>query len=250
MKVTRVFPPTCLGFLAAALLAAAGPGRALADFKVQYAIGSDTFTVTDNGAGDLDPTVGTIFISRTVDSVTLAITANSNKGSLEPAAQVQDATVNIQNTASVSQQVRITVTDNNFTVPGTAGNSAVLQSRLGISSIGGVVSPLTGTFTSFTDNGNAEFGKTFSTPPQQMVFPLPPSEQLKEAIFVRDGNYSVTNEFLLSLPANQEFGASFTGTTRVFLTPAPANMVLLLSSLPIIGLCWWAMRRTPPGLAA
>ena len=250
MRVSRVCSPTCLAFLAAALLAAAGPGRARADFKVQYAIGSDTFTVTDNGAGDLDPTVGTIFISRTVDQVTLAITANSNKGSLEPAAQVQDATVNIQNAANVPQQVRITVTDNNFTVPGTTGNSVVLQSRLGISSIGGVVTPLTGTFTSYTDNGNAEFGKTFSTPAQNMVFPLPPSEQVKEAIFVRNGQYSVTNEFLLNLPANQEFGASFTGTTRVFLTPAPTNVVLLLSSLPIIGLCWWAMRRRPPGLPA
>src|SRR5262249_39926691 len=103
MRVSRVVPRTCFGFLAAALLAAAGSGHARADFKVQYAIGSDTFTVTDNGAGDLDPTVGTIFISRTVDQVTLAITANSNRNSLEPAAQVQDATVNIQNAANVAQ---------------------------------------------------------------------------------------------------------------------------------------------------
>jgi hypothetical protein len=250
MNTARGRPLTCLILVAAALCAAAAPGRARADFKVQYAIGSDVTTVTDNGAGDLDPTVGTIFISRTVDQVTLSIAANSNKGSAEPAAQVQDATVNIQNTANVAQNVRISVTDTNFTVPGTTGNTATLQSRLGISSIGGVVTPLTGTFTSYTDNSNAEFGKAFGTPSQNLVFLLPPSEQLKEANFTRAGNYSLTNEFLLTLPANQEFGASFTGTSRVFLTPAPTSALLLLSSLPALGLCWWALRRNRHGVAA
>ena len=119
MIISRKVPLTCLGLLAAALVVATAPGRARADFKVQYAIGADVTTVTDNGAGDLDPTVGTIFISRTVDQVTLAIVANTNKGWPEPAAQVQDATVNIQNTAGVAQSARITVTDNNFVVPGT-----------------------------------------------------------------------------------------------------------------------------------
>jgi len=250
MIISRKVPLTCLGLLAAALVAATAPGRARADFKVQYAIGADVTTVTDNGAGDLDPTVGTIFISRTVDQVTLAIVANTNKGSPEPAAQVQDATVNIQNGAGVAQTARITVTDNNFTVPGTTGQSVVLQSRLGISSIGGNINPITGTFTSYTDNNNAEFGKTFNTPPQNMLFPLPQSEQLKEAIFQRSGIYSVTNEFLLNLPANQEFGASFTGTTRVFITPVPNNVALLLSALPAIGLVGWALRRHRTGTPA
>lgn len=239
-----------LGAVAITLFVSAVAPRAHADFKVEYGVGANMTTVADNGVGDLDPLAGSIFISKTVDQVTFAIVANSNRLTPEVAAQVQDATVNIQNAASVSQSARITITDTGFTFPGSPGNSAILESRLGISSVGGQRTALTGTFQSYADNSNAEFGRAISTSPQNLSFPLPMSEQFRQTLFIRGTQYSMSNEFLLTLPANQENGAAFTGTTRVYLSPAPANLVLLASALPTLGLFGWIVRRRRPALVA
>src|SRR5262245_21755488 len=225
----------CVGAFAACSVLTVFAPAVRADFKVDYGVGGNMTVVVDNGVGDLDPTAGSIFISKTVDQVTFAIVANSNRLTPEITAQVQDATVNIQNQAGVSQSARITITDTGFTFPGVPGNGAVLESRLGISSIGGPNTHLTGTFESFADTSNAEFGKSVSTPKQTMSLPLPPGEQFRQTSFTRGDQSSMSNEFLLNLPALQENGAAFTGTTRVFLSPAPANLVLLASSLPVLG---------------
>jgi len=249
MNVSKKFQQGIGVFAVALTMSLAGLQSARADFKVQYDVGGTVNTVTDNMAGDLDPTVGTIFISTTVNQVTLAIAANSNRNNPEPAAQIQDATVNVQNTGGVAQAVRLTITDTGFTFPGMAGTPAVLQSRLGVSSVGGQNTPLTGTFQSFEDNGNAEFGTTISTSPQVVSFPLPADQQIREQLFTRSETYSLTNTFLLTLPAGMENGASFTGTTRVFAAvPLPGNIALLASVVPALGLISWVVsrrRRTP-----
>lgn len=240
--------PSILFLAAAAILAVGSSARA--DFRVEYGVGGNMTTVVDNGAGDLDPTVGTIFISRTVDQVVFAIAANSNRTTPESNSQVQDATVNIQNIASSSQNVRIAITDTGFTFPMAGGDPVILQSRLGISSIGGTNTALTGTFQSFADNNNTPFGTEISTSPQNMSFPLPLSEQIRETVFIRADEYSLSNVFLITLPANQENGASFTGTTRVLPTPVPGNVVLLGTAMPLIGLCLWAAGRRRPAAMA
>jgi hypothetical protein len=233
----------CSGAVAVWLAAIAFVPRARADFKVEYGVGANLTVVVDNGVGDLDPTAGSIFISKTVDQVTFSIVANSNRLTPEVTAQVQDASVNVQNLDGRAHVAQITITDTGFTFPGVAGNTAVLESRLGISSIGGPNTHIGGTFQSFADNNNAEFGKTISTTKQPLNFPLPPADQFRQTLFTRGDAYSMSNEFMLTLPPNQENGAAFTGTTRVFLTSAPANVVLLTTALPVLGLCGWVVRR-------
>ncbi len=241
-KLRPVWKGAC--WLAAAVALAMLPATARADFKVSLTVAGSNIVVTDNLAGDLDPAAGSIFIAGTLNSVNYNIAVNSNKNEpSEPQAQIQDATVNIQNQSGVSRSIQIAITDTGFTKPGAAGTPARLQSQLGISSIGGENSPLTGTFQSYADNSNAEFGTEFSTPVQNMLFPLPPSEQLKEILFTRSGTYSLSSAFDITLPANQQLGAAFTGTTRVLAIPAPDNILLLASSTPLLGLCGWFLRR-------
>lgn len=232
--------------LGAVLAVAALPASTRADFKVTFGVGFDMVAVVDNGAGDLNSAVGSISISQTINQVSFEIIANSNRTDLSGGLpQIQDSTVHIMNSGQTAQRAQIAMTDTGFTLSGSAGTAATLQSQLGISSLGGVNTRVTGSFNSYVDNSNTEFGMAIGTASQRLLFPLPPEDQLKEKDFLMGDVFSLTNVFNLVLPAQQRNGAAFTGTTLVASAPEPSSALLVGMALPTLAIagCYFGRQR-------
>jgi len=228
---------------------AAAPTLSFADFELKIdafqggsSIGS--LTIMDNGAGDADSTPGRILFTGTgtflaANNIDALISAFSNRTMSLPISQLQDATISLQNMSNTPTRILIQVSDTGFTTPGSSGTKLIMSSKLGISSVG--VGATTGIFQSFEDNGDVQFGHQNPTPAQIFAFPVPVPEE--DLLLTRSGSYSLTSMFDLNMPANQILAAAFTGTTEMAVIPAPSNLLLLASVLPLLPLGLRFLRR-------
>jgi hypothetical protein len=244
MLRTRV---VALVALLAGALVFAMPPPVEAGFVLKFSeAGFADLLVRDNQTGDDDPAAGSIRYLNNYGSFTIDIVVGkSNSGNVGDVARLEIGALNITNTANAERTLTISLSDTGYTFPGGVGSPLILFSTAAgtISNRGGTV-----TFQSFADASNVEFGLGFGT--DQLVFVNPPrstatpfSGQTSRGGFTASGAFSLTNITTITLPAGGDLN-SFSGKTELII-PAPGGLVLLLSGVPLIGLCWLRRRRQP-----
>jgi hypothetical protein len=216
--------------LAAAGLLVAAPAKA----ALLLNVGGNV--VTDNGAGDLDPSVGTINNTSTVGGFGVAITiAESTSPGNSTAGLLQISNLSIQNQSSGTGSLTITVSDNNYTAPGAGGVPMTLESDIGGTFSKGAAIGNTVTFQSFADPANGQ--PTALNPTPLLSFSKATSSTTEsfsgsnQGGFTRAaGPYSLTNVTTITLAAGGQVNIS--GTTTASAVPEPASLgVLALGGL-------------------
>jgi hypothetical protein len=190
--------------------------------------------ITDNGAGDTDPTVGRIINTTVVGGFGVAITvAASNSPGTPTNGLLQVQSLDVQNLNPNPATLMIRVSDTNFILPGGAATPMLLQSSVGgtftQSPIGDLV-----TYKSFADPANSQPAGPVSTP--ALTF-IDSTGALTEAFsgsnsvgWVRGaGPYSLANQISMNMSANAQMNIS--GTTVATLVPEPAAFGLAASTL-------------------
>jgi len=144
---------TICGLLAAGAMFAAAP-TAKAALVVNLNGGT---TITDNGAGDTDPATGQITNSSTVAGFGVAITvAESNSPGTSSSGLIQISSLSIKNQGAGQGSLTISVSDNNYTAPGTNGSPMLLESDIGGTFAKGSAAGDSVSFRSFVDPANVQ----------------------------------------------------------------------------------------------
>jgi hypothetical protein len=199
-------------------------------------INNGAIVVTDNGAGDSDPTVGRI--SNTTTSAagySLAISlATSNSPGSATAGLIQLNSLDVHNATGTSP-LDIRVSDTNFTSPGGAGGM-LLGSSIGGTFTGAAVGDSV-QFQSFADPANGQPASAVSsanlTFTKAGTLPSDPFNGQNVTAWTRGaGAYSLADHVIINLSANGQVQIS--GATNATV-PEPAVLsTLALGSLGLV----------------
>jgi hypothetical protein len=227
-----------------------GPPRADAGFSVVLDnFTSSSSTVKDNGKGDQNSATGVISLgsSATLGTTQLSgspdIVATSNrttKAANDPG-QVALNTVTLTNTGTTTQTFRISIEDDGFTTPGSAGTNMVGQSTFTLNTslgAGDSVSNVTTTITFSKADGSDK--QVASTP---VISNGTPGTSYSTVHFTREGKYDIVTSATFTLEAGHS--VTFSTAGEVAHAPAPAGVVLLLIGVACLGLGRWLVRRSP-----
>lgn len=220
------------GLTAGGMVAGSANAALVLDFP-----GSLAPPVFDNGAGDSDPTPGTIVNSSFILGFGIAITVSQSNSPGTPAAgllQVQSLDIQSFNPAQATLNIR--AFDDGFLLPGIAGTPAELRSNLGGTfTHPGVDLGDSVVFQSFVNNLNITPLGTPALPPGTIVTGLQPhfsTGVLTESFssnrmtpFVRGPVYSLANVATVTLSPSAQL--NFSGTTAVIAVPEPVTGSLL-----------------------
>jgi hypothetical protein len=187
--------------------------------------------VTDNGAGDLDPTVGTINNTTNVGGFGVAITiGESNSPGNGTAGLLQISNLSIENQTGGTGSLTITASDTGYTAPGTAGVPMTLESDMGGTFSKGAAIGNSVTFQSFADPLNSQ--PTAANPTPLLTFNKATSNTTEsfsgstQGAFTHGaGAYSLSNVTTITLAAGGQVNLS--GTTTASAVPEPATLGLL-----------------------
>jgi len=218
------------------------PPTAMADATIEISTdGGVTFTSNGGITNTLSATVGTA-------TIVVAAISNSPGSGFGEVEQVQ---LSFNNAGAAAQGVNLVVrvSDNGFTVPPGGGTlSSSWSGTAGPNNSG------SGMFQSAADFSNTLFGglpgvatvgPAFATSTQSVVIPtiasgtetLPGSTVTKGAAGTPP--YALSNQFTLpSLVIGGGSAVQLTGVTDLSAVPAPAGLVLALTGLPFVGLCY------------
>jgi len=185
--------------------------------------------ILDNSAGDTDPTAGSITNRSNVSGFGVAITiAESNSPGTASAGLLQISNLSIENQASGTGSLTITVSDTNYTAPGSNGSPMVLDSDIGGTFSKGAAVGDSVTFRSFADPANGQPATTNGT--AALTFSKATTSTTEafsgsnQSAFTRGaGAYSLANVATITLAAGGQVNLS--GTTTA--TPEPASLSLL-----------------------
>src|SRR5438552_8562086 len=188
-------------------------------------------TITDNGAGDTDPVVGFINNTMTVAGFGVAITvAESNSPGTSTAGLLQISALDIKNQGTGSASLTVTVSDTNWTAPGGAGSSMILESDFGGTFASGTAIGNSASFQSFADPANSQPAGPVSTP--VLVFSKTTSNTSEsfsgsnQVNWTRGaGPYSLANTTVVTLSTGGQ--ANLSGTTTASLVPEPASLAAM-----------------------
>ncbi len=223
----------------AAILAGAAilgmPPPAQATFKLTVAeVGGPSYTIVDNGAGDINSNVGQIMYFGSVGDFTIQM----DIGSSNSAAGVQPAQLNINSSSITSsgfsgdRTLMITLEDDGFTAP-EAGQQAGMVSQL---SAIGLPTNVGVTFQSFI-NGSA--GTLLS------LDSTVSATSHADTVIIPGSPYQLTNVTTLTVHGTGTgnwLNISTAGLTSVAV-PTPPGAVLALAGLPFAGFGCWLRRR-------
>jgi len=261
-----------LPLMAAAAVAAAilgAPNRAQATFQLTLKSGSQTFVITDDGAGDLDPTTGAINVNKTFTNgvqINAKITGDSNATVDQfgnPPGPSDDArmhitAITVKNTGSGQATVSAYLSDDGFATPvGTPlfmSSSASATASGFKSSAGDKI-----TFQTFVDDANNLYGgseigpagSTTTTGVQSSVA-IDIATTTTSAIAFSPGTvtdkpvsgsapFSMTQQLKVTLTGGGN--VTFNGQSDVTIAPAPAGFLLVASGLPCLALGFWRRRQ-------
>jgi hypothetical protein len=199
-------------------------------------INNGAIIVTDNGAGDSDPTVGRISSTSSPAGYSFAINlATSNSPGTATAGLLQINSLDVENGANPTA-LKIQISDTGYTLPGAAGSPMLLQSSL----TGSFVQAAVGNsinFQSFADPANAQPAAAVSTPLLTFNKTLPlltePFSGTNSVPWTRAaGPYSLSSVINMTLSANGQM--QLTGTTNATVVPEPASIGLLAAGLGLL----------------
>jgi len=201
---------------------------------VRITEGSTIVTITDNGAGDSDPTVGQI--SYTAPAATFAdfdvsgLTATSNSGGVTLANLTMGGTVARTTTTGGDLSLLLEATDTGFSVPSLPPNA--ISSSAGVT-FTNAANGNTSVFQSFGDDANAAFSHSTPTPPIPLTATGAPTESLSgnapSTNFGASAPFSLTNQTFVTLSQNSGATvrqAGISGSTTVTV-PEPASIALV-----------------------
>jgi hypothetical protein len=225
--------------VAAATSVTATPAEAAFEIRITDSLGH-TVTVQDNMAGDLSPTTGAILIDDPTfldGHLSVLFTTGTSKplGINGPEVAAVDLGVTASYDGALGGGVGLTIeiTDTNFNLlnPG----SATLTSTASNANAGGV----TDTWQSWATNNNTEFSHGAFSLGQQ----IDPST-LTGTIPGLTNPFQLGGEVILTFTggaASVSIGDNATVSTA--LVPAPAGILLALSSMPALSLGYWFRQR-------
>ncbi len=204
----------------ACLLGWASPARAT--FILTLQSGASTISITDNGAGDLDSTPGSIIYSGSVGSFMTNITTGfSNRPGDPGGGFLQISTLDGRNTSAGQATLTATLEDTSFTQPSSA--TLQLDSAIGITDLRSTSGDSL-SFQSYADPGNVQGGTAVTTGLQSFALPTTStttafSDNASPVNFAGTGIYSMKNVTTITLSPNGEVNVS--GTTTV--VPEPVS---------------------------
>ena len=244
------------------LMGAAPPAEGAFRIRIEQ-IGAGTggkdlgVVITDNAAGDTDPTVGSIQYSGSIGVFSITVTIGLSKPVTDNAPNYGEIHLtNVSVNASGAGVLRVTLEDTDFT-DGPDG-PLVVRNRIG-GALGDDVTIISNGYVN-PDNLVPDLGAdTGATPTDLDPFPGPPGGSVgawdpdfeagpgggfggnSGKGFTKSGSYSLFNIAVLEF-AKAGQTASFDSAT--FVTPAPSGIIALLSGVPVIGLGgWFRFRR-------
>jgi hypothetical protein len=188
--------------------------------------------ITDNGAGDTDPTAGRIINTTNVAGFGITITvAQSNSPGSGAAGILQIQSLDVQNLNPNPATLIIRASDTNYTAPGAASSPMLLGSAVGGTFTNAAIGDDV-TFQSFADPANGQPAGPVSTP--NLVFfksTLASTESFSgsnSSPWIRGaGPYSLTDVATMSLSAGGQMNLSGT-TTATAVVPEPASLGFFL----------------------
>lgn len=194
--------------------------------------------ISDNGALDSDPTVGSIINSTIVAGFGVSITvATSNSPGTPAAGILQVTSLGVQNLNASVGTLLVRVSDTNFTLPGGPLSAMNLESSVGgtftLSPVGDLVN-----FQSFADPANLQPATAVLTPAQLFIKSAPglTTESFNSTNNVGwsrgAGAYSLTNITTIMLSPGGQMNVS--GTTVATAVPEPGTAVLLGLAIPLL----------------
>lgn len=195
--------------------------------------------ITDNGAGDSDPTSGSIVNSTVVGGFGVAITvAASNSPGTSSIGLLQVQSLDVHSIGASVATLHIAVSDTGFASPGTAGSPLLLSSSYGTTLTLGAAGDKT-VFTSFADPSNAQPAVAVATLPltaTKSVANLTTESYsgLDTAAFIHGPTaYSLGNTIDVTLsPGGQ---ANISGTTAATVAPEPTTLAALGAASLLFG---------------
>jgi hypothetical protein len=216
--------------LAAATAAGVFGTAAVSNAALILNINNGAVVVTDNGAGDSDPTVGRIANTTTsAAGYSLAITlGTSNSPGSTTAGLLQINSLNVENGANPAV-LDIRLSDTGFTNPGGAGTPMTLQGSVGGTYTGGSLGNSVA-FQSFADPANGQPAAAVSTPNLTFTKATPllsePFSGSNAVAWARAaGPYSLAEHLVITLSANGQ--VQIAGATNATAVPEPASIGLL-----------------------
>jgi len=223
----------------AACIGAAGLACSRANATLMVNL-NGTITITDNGVGDTDATVGRITTTQTVPGFGVSVDiASSNSPGTATAGLLTINSLDIQNLGTGAAILTVVTSDTGFTAPGGAGPMN-LDSDVGLTFSNGALIGNTASFKSAADPANAQPAAVFSTAP--LLFTKATANTTEsfngsnQATFTRLATaYSLSNTAVITLsPGGQ---VNLAGTTTATAIPEPAALGCLA------GLGLLALRR-------
>lgn len=214
----KLFVPS--SFLALAALLASG-SQAKADFEIKIidttpgCTGTCSFTIVDNGAGDLDATTGGIIFSGSNVDFTTDLTTGTSKPIL-PQAQLALNSLNVTS-SKANTSLMIEISDTGFTGP--TGLQSLSEQLSMTSLTGGIITSVTG----YESNTNADFATTNPTATVSLSAPA-------SGVTGSGGPYLLAAPFSLTEIVNISFASANAQaqiTANLSTVPEPASAALL-----------------------
>lgn len=224
-KFWLMMPAVCLGLL-----------LAQADARAAFTVSiNGTLVATDNGAGDSDPNPGIIQYVNELLGYDFRITSSTNWSS-STVGDITTSEVRVMNLSGTSD-LTIAIQEQ-YNVPTFTGSSILTQSfTRNLSSTAGTSGSVSLTTTATSASG----GGTGSTP--TITFTGPLGADANNGIFNRTSAlYTLTQTITIS-GLNTTDGVLLTANSNVTNPqdvnpiPAPPAAILLLTAVPVIGLC-------------
>jgi len=233
MKRIRLRGPrlwTCL--IAAATLALGLPRAAHATLTLQLDAGGPPVTVVDGGAGDLNPTGGSILFLGTVGPFQVIATVTSKPIIGSSSAAVLDLSAVITGTAGGT--LSLSASDTSFSLP----SSPVEEF---ISDLGGVTN---GTLTAqqCADLTNVLFGCSLANNPQGPFGPGPFANEQIVSFDYLGSPFSITE----NVSVTQSSGGQITSFNLQSTVDAPEPTMLLLLGVGFGGVALWGRVQAGP----
>jgi len=253
--------------VAAAVAGLAAPSVAKAGFTLTLdETGFGIQTITDDTSGGVPAFVGapgTLYDSDTTarniqltgrpfnfaptyGDFTISMTATASEGADQ--SNVFETTTSIKNNAATAKIIRITISNNDFSLPLPAEGDLQLNNRLTVNLLNGPNTLISGD----PSSGAASLvGTATASPPTDsnmvsLLNVLTGTNSLSAnntTIWHRNGDpYTLTNLVELTLAPGATL--NFTASTQVCPTPAPATLLLAVAGAPLFGLVGWLRRRS------
>jgi len=204
--------------------------------------GASGVTITDNGIGDLNPTLGVITFSGAIGQFAINVTTGVSKP-FQGSASQPDVDVNSLDSKSAgsgADTLTIKLTDTGFQFPSAAAAAANVL----VQNVGGTLSGslLSAKYQAFTDPTNAEFG-TGGPATTQLTFSgsnFSGSSSSGSLASLGANPFSITLVDIISAGAG---AGTYSGDHQVLSNPEPGTMAMIAAALPVLGVVWARRRK-------